>query len=358
MNLRQLIAEKISITTARDEIASGIHSVIKDVVENIGMQFHTNFFDQPEVNYDQLYEFLQSNLMRVLTRRIQTKLISTGRKILELGSNSYFHVDFNDSNVGGAAYYDRIEINKKPVITIAKYIVDGIIDSLHDNAAIDDGIITDVKYASRMISNTEIDMDYYKIIDSINELISVFIHELVHIKQHSTQDMMKPTEYRSYATKDKERFNKAISNIHAGNASEEDMRLYRASPQEIPAFAHNAALDILHSIVDTNTDNITEINDIKYYIEVLSDYIRGGRFATSYISHHMPYYSKTFNKPGTKEYQVFKRFYKIVAQELMQYRDKLQQHLTTILQKQKEQEDYEKWIAQVDAELNDILKDY
>jgi hypothetical protein len=354
MKLRELLSEKISFTTARNDVADGIQTVIDELVENISNQFYTQFFEPGYTDYDQTYEFLKSNISRVLRRRLQVKLMSLGRKILELDPNAYFHIEFNDSNVGGAAYYDSIQINQQSVLKLAEKVLDKIIDSMLDNGAFNgDNIpkIEDVKYAAKCIRMTDIDIHDYKTSEIVNDLIGVFIHELVHIKQHSTQDKYKPTEYRSYATKDKTRFNKAIDNIHAGNASPEDMKLYRASPQEIPAFAHNAALEIIHSITDMNTDKITSIEDIKYYIEVLTDYIRGGRFATEYYRSHMPYYFNNFNNPGTKEYQVFKRFFKTVAQELMQYRDKLQQQLEKLVQRQKEDEAHYKWLNDLELEL-------
>lgn len=181
----------------------------------------------------------------------------------------------------------------------------------------------DTKQTAKIFKN--IDIDDYKFGDTVNELIGTYIHELVHIQQHKNQPIDKPTAYTSYGTKNKDKFKKSIDNINSGQYSNEDLKLYKASPQEIPAFAHNAAISIIHdAMIDGNT---SDKEDLKYYISVLDDYIKGGKFAKEYYTNTMPYYVQTFNNKNSKDFKVFKRFMKIVAQELIQYRNHLQKKL-------------------------------
>lgn len=326
MRANEFICERISFSHERNNIANAIQTTIDKSLEQIAHKFEEQFTgDTP--NYDTTYEWLDKTINILLLRRFKARLSSLGISILKLDPSQYFNVDFDDMNVGGEAYYDYIKINKNYILKLAKLILDAIMNDLMNNDAIRDNdnnpIVPNVKYAAKVIKETDFDIHNWKSADTINNLITTYIHELVHIKQHSHQNPQKPTEYRSYATKDKEHFYSAIKNITQGNASKQDWKLYTASPQEIPAFAHNSALDIIHSITELNTDKITDVNDLKYYVEVLNDYIKGGRFAKDYINKSMPYYSSTFNNKNSKDFKVFKRFYKNVAVELMNYRDKL-----------------------------------
>jgi hypothetical protein len=99
---------------------------------------------------------------------------------------------------------------------------------------------------------------------------------------------------------DKKEFRKSIHNITNQTASDRDDKVYRASPQEIPAFAHQVALKIADNIRIDYGNNIPSKVEINRWIE--------------------GYIEKQFKNPkDPKEFNVFKRFHKLVYQEVMRY---------------------------------------
>jgi hypothetical protein len=86
----------------------------------------------------------------------------------------------------------------------------------------------------------------------IAECSSVFIHELVHAKQHATQRVKgipnKKLDYRSYIkTKEipnKEKFQTMV-NTPGALDNPENYKIYRASPQEMTAFANQEAVKFI-----------------------------------------------------------------------------------------------------------------
>lgn len=86
----------------------------------------------------------------------------------------------------------------------------------------------------------------------VNQMTDTVLHELVHVMQH-TQQFRRPggsVEYRSYLDRTKGELHNLYQGPEQGwdFESEHFQKLYRASPQEIGAFAHNMALDIIRGI--------------------------------------------------------------------------------------------------------------
>lgn len=86
----------------------------------------------------------------------------------------------------------------------------------------------------------------------VNQMTDTVLHELVHVIQH-TQQFRRPggsTEYRSYLDRTKGELRSLYRGPEQGwdFDSEHFQKLYRASPQEIGAYAHNMALDIIRSV--------------------------------------------------------------------------------------------------------------
>lgn len=113
-----------------------------------------------------------------------------------------------------------------------------------DNRGMADGMTV-------IVNTTEIDhviQEYqrgHKIHNPISDLASTIIHELVHVLQHIPQyDKQRyDTEYKSYAGA-KEKMYQELRDGEPGV-------LYYSSPQEIGAFAHNFAIDLISKIKET-----------------------------------------------------------------------------------------------------------
>lgn len=151
----------------------------------------------------------------------------------------------------------------------------------------------------------------------INHLTDTIIHELVHIKQHSKQPKDKPTEYRSYLTKNKEQFYNAVKNLE----SQQDWKLYLASPQEIPAHAHNFALELINFLWDQPVDNIND-KDIANKLIINIDDVFKWQNVIQGMQRHKMY--QQFKTPGTTEYKVFKKFMTAAYKELQNFKNQVQ----------------------------------
>jgi ribosomal protein S13 len=177
----------------------------------------------------------------------------------------------------------------------------------------------------------------FRLYDAIVEphRIDTMVHELVHITQHSKQSGIrnvkgKPvfgTEYRSKVEPNLAKFYNAIRNVSDGTATPEDYKIYTSSLQEIPAHAHNAAIDIFRAIDfdwSGKVDNYTQ-KQLHTLVAVIKQLPRGpstivddnGRLIDS---PRLDHYNTAFNHPEDKKlYQVYKRFIKILHQELVNY---------------------------------------
>jgi hypothetical protein len=169
--------------------------------------------------------------------------------------------------------------------------------------------------------------DFYSFLESASihdvgywgrSLINTFIHELVHIQQHQQQYLQgqSRTQYRSYLQKNPDEFRNRKSSSKVSQTREFD--LYYSSPQEIAAHAHNIVLKIIHRYQLDSSDP----QDIKQFLAkdvagIVRDQIRdriGGRFA---------------NPARTREYEVFKRYARVVYSELQRYLEKRRDQFTS-----------------------------
>ncbi len=126
-------------------------------------------------------------------------------------------------------------------------------------------------------------------IPSLEEMVQVFVHELVHVVQHLKQSHRDKTEYRSYLEKDTEKFQTAMA-----KKSSEDDHLYYSSPQEIAAFAHDIVSNILRSMQGKNISR----QDIQDAVK-------------DRVGSYFP------NRQDPKIKKVYNRYLKLVYQELM-----------------------------------------
>ena len=112
------------------------------------------------------------------------------------------------------------------------------------------------------------------------------------------------TEYRSYLTKDKKKFSSAIDKVSKGDYDTSAYRLYRSSPQEIAAFAHEAALKLVNNI------DLGQIDDFPYLRNTINQDMQW-------------YMDDQFSDPkNPEEYKIFKRFHKLMYQEVIRTIDR------------------------------------
>ena len=233
--------------------------------------------------------------------------------------------------VQGSAGYNTINLNIDPDVA-ADNSADMLMGLMLKGDAIDwvdeHYAIVDIDKFWEIIK--QVTYSKFDVFGPMNSMIDTKIHELVHVSQHLNQPKHgakgKGTEYRSKLAKNRDEFVKAIRAINDGTATERDYELYYSSLQEIPAHAHNAVLEILKGYYfpdklsgNDSKDVLDSVRNLKTDIKMLAS----GKMeygSPMYKSDALAYYTKIFNKPNTPGlYAVYKRFVKLVYQELVRY---------------------------------------
>jgi hypothetical protein len=178
--------------------------------------------------------------------------------------------------------------------------------------------------------------------------IDNMVHELVHIRQHAPQSRYKTkrvfdkdtkqhklvtkqgTEFRSKVEPNQEKFYNAIRDL---DKSPENYKIYSSSLQEIPAHAHDAAVSVIRHLdfawggsVDEYGRDVSHLKSQVKALKLIIANLSNGPTALKDVYGHpikirrFEYFSKTFNHPNDKKlYPVYKKFVKIMSQELINY---------------------------------------
>lgn len=228
--------------------------------------------------------------------------------ILNAYSNDDSDVSFG--SIGSSARAPGIDIEINDVYI--KYIVQSVVDALYgytlhsmdDEHGIVDTFFECLKHADLPILYGSRGADLEK---SVNTLITVILHEFTHVLQNKAQydKGRMSNEYRSYLEPNKEKFGDIINKASRGEQlTPTEYKIYRASPQEIPAYAQEAALNFI------NKEGVDKVTDFKKLRQELPKVFR-------------TYVEKQFHDPtNSKEYQVFKKFHKLMYQEIVRYIDR------------------------------------
>ena len=324
--------EEISLTQYEPVITKAIYASIKDALIRFAQdydrtKFHTFDFDREEFNQGYMTKFgnvLTEELKRYITAMLIQQLEDVGIKI----EPHLRQVDFPSSKgFSGAAGYNKIKLNDKLVVKLSEVVYQSLYDlTLSGNFGGEGELLSafwdSVRYTiknwnseSKRIRNIE---------DTIYEIVDVFIHELVHIKQHAKQVNRKGndnnrgrTEFRSYLDKKKNEYSKLASKKWTGADYDSDLlspeeqqryhQLYYASPAEIPAHAHNIVAKIIKNFDFANTDDYSR-----------ADYIENAQTALRDITIYLDEYLHSRYKGSTdkRTQLVYKRYHKLVYQEL------------------------------------------
>lgn len=321
MKIHELLNEAISLT----QFKTPLHNAIVDALLNATKRLYDRKkFIEPEVEADiaktgTLHQHLYPYMSKRLTWFVEERLRHTIHTEIYTCTKISSHITFKELNVGGYASGLDITLHSKIISSLVKEILDYCFE--HALNSLEGGESDLVPSLFRVFKNIEArdiieHSDYL-----IRKLVSTVIHELVHVVQHSKQQHRPQTAYRSYLTRDKSKFYAAINRMHQGTSDIADYKLYRGSPQEITAFAHEEALKIIND-TDMNNGNEEELAYIKKH---LPSYMQG-------------YTGNMFSDPTNEhEYKIFKRFNKIVYQEVSSYLDKL---IATAAEQKKQQAEY------------------
>jgi hypothetical protein len=249
-------------------------------------------------------------------------------------------VQFVDIKTGaeGQAANLVIKIHNKFINQLAEKIAYDIANSPDIFSRDDDNTLHADTVALKYSINSYVPKNQYDIQPLIVKLSDIFIHELVHVYQHRTQqhrvvhDM--GMEYRSYLAKNKQQFYDEL----AKDKSELRGQFYHASPQEIPAFAHNAAMQLIDTATMDYDIETMDQWDLQATIINLEDIIKDARnwrwneFYQRYAD---------YNKPDSyKHYQVYKRFMTALYKEIQSFKAHVQQRLDYVKSNPEPEDEY------------------
>lgn len=171
-----------------------------------------------------------------------------------------------------------------------------------------------------------------RIVPMINEIVSVYLHELTHAEQWGRAG--RDDIYRSYMTRTKQEFYDIMRSSLDELWKE---KVYLASPEEIGAFAQNTAYELYQSILSDHPE---------YQIEFITGLMQN-------LTATVGQYHRMRKDTDPKAKKIVNRFLKKVYQELDDARDEiLRKHLSEI-KDAKEEAEYMAWIDTLDTSAPD-----
>jgi hypothetical protein len=253
----------------------------------------------------QIVPFLTHYLKLDLTKSLNKYL----NEKINPDANSYPYTVVFKNAKGNNAYVNGLKmvIDDEALDTLSLLVVDFIETYTIDNGS-GDRLFDDFFIFLSKISEGVAGPDLYEDLKkTLNVLASVIIHESVHLVQHSRQYMAgrQSTEYRSYLDPKRSTFPE-LQRQKDWSRDPENMKLYRASPQEITAFSHEYAMDIINDY--QSTSELDLLKDPQLLAQEIYDKLKKKRIPN-----------------GEGEQKVFQRYAKLIYQEISRYLDQVEQ---------------------------------
>lgn len=320
MRIKELIREAISVTPYEGPLVIAINQTVNKSIAQLASLNGTLPKEEADLedsdSEQRLFRIAVAKYLNgVLQQNLATGIINSVNQ--SIGVPMVTSLEFSDTQGRTMGYaQDRdIVLSTKYIKVLLKHIVEYLFDEVY--SSYNEGERAKGFYfIVRMIgSNDEHYVNKIKQATegTVKQITSTVLHELVHVIQHNQQELRgrDSTEYRSYLDKRKGEFRDIVDREDAEGADgRDDARyydLYLSSPQEIAAFAHEAALQIIR---DYGFDRATSVEDLERVsprsIMLAADKVSGGRFKTG---------------RNRKEVPVRKRYLKLVYQEVQRYID-------------------------------------
>jgi len=276
-----------------ETVEDGIVQCCKQVVDSVKST-------KKQISLDARNEANSGNLTKLIAE-VGDLVISKSNSIFRIGMARHLNTNIPELQKQLTVFFKPIDPNNgvaiRYSITIHVKFMNSIVRTLIKfmaNIAAKRGNQFDAFF---MLTGDDVE-DRFDItqIPALEEMVQVFVHELVHVIQNLKQSHRGDnTEYRSYLTKDQDRFNAAVA-----SSTDEDSHLYYSSPQEIAAFAHDIVSNILKSMQGKKVSRAD-----------IQDAVRDR------VGAHFP------DKTDPKVKKVYNRYLKLVYQELMDNLGKL-----------------------------------
>jgi hypothetical protein len=317
----EVVDEAISMTKYEEDLVKAIRTGIINGVASLEKSFMNNPNLQEILNDDDLSDryaraFMQREGADKIEKGITKQLKLTLEKILGKDAISKFRFG-TMKGMGGYAQGTTMVINRAYLVEIARTVMNKFTTYLYDNYGPGDRT-KGMSFLFRMLKGNDreaVGVLTQNLNQAIDKIVSIVVHEAVHLVQHKQQAHrpLGKTEYRSYLDKTKgEFYGHAMKSTKTKN-KDRYYDLYYASPQEIAAFAHQMALDVIKA---NELDKVERLQDIPR-IE--------GEDIIAYINNRI---NNRFAQPSNpQEVQVRRRYIKLVYQEVHRYIEHLRELL-------------------------------
>ena len=312
MRINDIINEAISTTqyeaTVEDSVRLGIAQAMAEVA---GLKGRFPKEEKALLNQDlkplflELHSVLQTALASRISQLVKVKLSRA------LGNEVPLNIEFGDVGKSNAVATDTtITISPKYVKQLSKKLIENVSSNVTDTYD-QDQWVNGTFYTLKLVGSQDktVTPEVLENTESVvNALVDVVLHELTHVVQHHKQlsKGRTDTEYRSYLdTKKGELGGINASGADLDATDDRYYDLYYASPQEIAAHANEMAMAAIRKYNLRNAKSEQDITPIT--AEEISSFVR-------------KYIKDRYSDPKTpKEHQVFKRYAKLVYQEIQQY---------------------------------------
>jgi DNA-binding CsgD family transcriptional regulator len=345
MRAREIINELIDYSSYKDDayklVYSDIVKELRTLPKDLDEQEFNNIDLGPDTDNNKIKEILRKYISISLKYNIESSLTTLGRNILGLTKMpprtsvaKLLQVELRDigQDLGIAnPVNSKVLLNEKvfysPMVErILNKLIELLWESWEDTTLFNNlkrmlSILVREKYSLNDF------MHQFQGLSLITSMVSTYIHELVHVKQHYFQQLnqlpgggyRQNTEYRSYLAK-RDVFLKSF----AKNAANEYVdpilmsRLHASSPQEIGAFVNNIAIEVIDSLY---METYSKDELIHYYKQSSKDISDLSKLIVSSVNNHL---KSRDVFPNTKtEKRIYQRYYKMVSVIVNNYVDYL-----------------------------------
>jgi hypothetical protein len=317
----EMVDEAVSLTKYEEDLAQAIRTGIVNGVASLEKPFMNNENLQEIMNDDGLSDryarqFMEREGASKIEKAITKQLKLTLDNILGKDAISKFRFG-TMKNMGGYVQNSTMVINRAYLVSIVRTVMNRFSIYLYDNYEAGDRT-KGMSFLFRMLKSNDreiVGILTHDLNQAIDKIVSIVVHEAVHLVQHKQQAHrpLGKTEYRSYLDKTKGEFYGHAMKAKQSKNKERYYDLYYASPQEIAAFAHQMALDVIKA---NELHKVERLQDIPH-IE--------GEDIIGYINNRL---NNRFAEPrNPQETQVRRRYIKLVYQEVHRYIEHLRELL-------------------------------
>lgn len=317
MRIKDIVDEAISVTQFEGPLVTDITRAVYQAVSDLAKLRGQHSQEEADLESDdgtgKAFKLIAVKQLRdTLRTSLPSAIMHSLNKSLGVPVITSVTFEEMDDRTGGYAQDRDISINERYLRSISARVIENIVDSVYSSYNPGERV-AGFSFIAKMANGTSDEWEsiHKSIKKTVHALASISIHELVHVMQHNRQQVAgrADTEYRSYLDRYNGEFRSMADNDETSAAptvsQDRHWNLYLASPQEIAAFAHEIALQVIR---EYGFDQATAADELT------------GLDAASISATVNAKLSGRFSKPASpKEAMIRKRYLKLVYQEIVRY---------------------------------------